>query len=576
MATAVASKKSTTTKKNQTNVKKKPVFAAMREVFHLICRHDSLNVKMTKDLEQVMKWGKISKEEALLFSFFATQSVNTNGIEWWQFDDLQNYLDVETCDYAEYLPTMDKLMVKGFFCLRYDMQYVPGTFTKDTYFALPEGIEKDICYNRKFTPYKVRETSTQNNCLAFLYRASKEGYNSSSSYYWELIRSLYKDDEILKTFTDIPNWHDHLSPTEGLQLFTRIGSLLIKQGESISVKSALEDIRDGDPGFIIREMKDFKEGECILIKNGYFKIDKSNFGDDIKVTWGDVAREKIFQGDSEILIQASKVKELGVVKCEDIKEKKLYYNEANQKDIERLEGLLDNEKYLEMRKRLEDRNMPKGLIILMYGPPGTGKTETAMQLARMTGRNLFHVNIQEVRSCWVGESEKNTKQIFEAYSRDRSDKKPILLFNEADAVVSKRTSIGNNAAVDKMENTMQNIILEEFENFDGIAILTSNLIDNMDPAFDRRILFKLELKNPERETKRKIWQEKLKEYENLDFEDVLDFDLSGGQIENIRRKLTLDELLYGTKPDTATLKDFCKKEKTIGEDNGKHIGFSTL
>lgn len=565
-----------TKKKSSTNtrIQKKPIFAALRGVFQQICKRDSLDVKMTKDIEQVMKWGKFSKEEALLFSFFATQSVNSSGTEWWQFDDLQNYLDVETCDYAEYIPVMDKLLQKGCFCLRYNMTYAPGTFNKDTYFALPEELEKRLCYNEKFVPFIPKDnTNTENNCLAYLYRASKEGYVSASDYYRELIDSIYKNDETLRIFKETETWYDHLTPTEALQLFTRIGGLLIANNESVSLKSALEDIREGDPGFIIREMKDFKEENCILLKKDIFKVDKSNFGDDIKITWGDYAHEHIFQGDAEMLVQATKVKELGVIKCEDIKEKTLFYNESNQQDIDRLRGLLDDKNYLEMRKRLEDKNMPKGLIILMYGPPGTGKTETVMQLARETGRNLFHVNVQEVRSCWVGESEKNTKKIFESYSKDKSNKKPILLFNEADAIISKRTSIGSNASVDKMENAMQNIILEEFENFDGICVMTSNMPENFDPAFDRRILFKLKLENPKLETKMKIWRNKIEDLSEADARRISEqFDLSGGQIENIRRKITLDEILYGNKPNIDTILDFCKKEKFENEDS-RPLGF---
>ena len=299
-------------------------------------------------------------------------------------------------------------------------------------------------------------------------------------------------------------------------------------------------------------------------------------GDNIRISWGEWAKEQIFKGDAEILFSATKVKELGVIKSEDIKEKILFYNPENEQDINRLKGLLEDEMYLKMRERLEEKNMPKGLIILMYGPPGTGKTETAMQLARMTGRDLFHVNIQEVRSCWVGESEKNTKAIFESYKNSKKKKKPILLFNEADGVISKRSTLegGKNESVDKMENAMQNIILEEFENFDGICILTSNLAEsNLDVAFDRRILFKLKLENPKEETKKKIWKSKLETLSDEDLEKVVKYDFSGGQIENIRRKITLDEVLYGTQPSIETILDFCKKERLIKEDS-KHIGFS--
>ena len=556
---------------------KKPIFAAIREVFYSMCRRNKLNVPLSnKHLQRVMAWSNLGMQQACLFSFFATQSMNTSA-EWWQFEDIQNYLDLETFQYAELLPEMDELISKGFFALRYDQKHVKGTLTKYTYFKLPDELEQIICYNKEFKPYKPVVSNTKNDCLAFLYRTAKEGFIEKTFYYTQLVDSLYSDDPVLSLFRNEDDWEDSFTPTEALNFFARTGSALVDGETSVSLKKCLEDIREGDPGFIIRMMKAFKEGDSFFIKKDIFKIEKNNLGDNISLSWGEWAKEQIFKGDAEILFSATKVKELGVIKSEDIKEKTLFYNPENEQDMNRLKGLLDDEMYLKMRERLEEKNMPKGLIILMYGPPGTGKTETAMQLARMTGRDLFHVNIQEVRSCWVGESEKNTKAIFESYKNSKKKKKPILLFNEADGVISKRSTLGGgkNESVDKMENAMQNIILEEFENFDGICIMTSNLLENFDPAFERRILFKMELEKPTKDVKRKIWENKLEEYaEGIDIDKLLVYDFSGGQIENIKRKVLMDEVLYGRKPTLQTLEDFCKKEKLFDKDNHKTIGFT--
>lgn len=124
-----------------------------------------------------------------------------------------------------------------------------------------------------------------------------------------------------------------------------------------------------------------------------------------------------------------------------------------------------------------------------YGTPGTGKTETVLQIARKTGRDLIQVNVSEVKSMWVGESEKNIKGIFDDYKQKvkQSVKAPILLFNEADAIIGKR-QVGAERAVEKMENSIQNIILQEIEQLDGILIATTNLAENMDKAFERRFL----------------------------------------------------------------------------------------
>lgn len=84
--------------------------------------------------------------------------------------------------------------------------------------------------------------------------------------------------------------------------------------------------------------------------------------------------------------------------------------------------------------------MRKGFACLFYGSPGTGKTETAYQIARKTGRDIMIVNVSEIKSCWVGESEKNIKALFDRYREYvRSyEVAPILLFNEADAIIGIR------------------------------------------------------------------------------------------------------------------------------------------
>ena len=112
------------------------------------------------------------------------------------------------------------------------------------------------------------------------------------------------------------------------------------------------------------------------------------------------------------------------------------------------------------------------------------------------------------------------------------------------------------------------------EKFDGIMILTTNMSQNFDPAFDRRILFKLKFENPSNAVKAKIWKSKLEFLKDEEATALASLsDLSGGQIENISRKVLLDELLYGNKPSLETLKDFVSKEKLFTENTHNKIGF---
>ena len=227
-----------------------------------------------------------------------------------------------------------------------------------------------------------------------------------------------------------------------------------------------------------------------------------------------------------------------------------------------------------MRDELVKQGFRSGFACLFHGAPGTGKTETVLQLARATGRNLMQVNISDIKSMWVGESEKNIKSIFTRYRKlvAESDKEPILFFNEADAIIGKRLE-NVQRSVDKMENSIQNIILEEIEKLDGILIATTNLTCNMDKAFERRFLYKIEFEKPSLEAKCSIWQSMIAD---LSADDALTlaskYEFSGGQIENIARKSIVDKILTGEQLLLETLIAYCDSEQLCGNSR-RRIGF---
>jgi SpoVK/Ycf46/Vps4 family AAA+-type ATPase len=258
-----------------------------------------------------------------------------------------------------------------------------------------------------------------------------------------------------------------------------------------------------------------------------------------------------------------------------IEEKKLFYEGETISQIGELKGLLNEENFKSIKERMKAQKMRCGFACIFYGSPGTGKTETALQLARMTGRDIMQVNISEVKSCWVGESEKNIKAIFDRY-REQSKKAklaPILLFNEADAVIGKRKE-GAERAVDKMENSIQNIILQEMETLDGIMIATTNLQQNLDSAFERRFLYKIKFEKPTEEARVHIWHEMIPDLSDMDVQTLASkYDFSGGQIENIARHYTIDSILHDKSEDALSmLIAHCDNER-IDEKRVRKIGF---
>lgn len=266
----------------------------------------------------------------------------------------------------------------------------------------------------------------------------------------------------------------------------------------------------------------------------------------------------------------------GMIKAKDIIAKQLFYENDTQQQIAELEDLLDENRYQQIHSRMKESGFRCGFTCLFYGAPGVGKTETVLQLARKTGRNIIQVNVEQIKSMWVGESEKNIKALFDNYRNQVESQSlaPILLFNEADAVIGIRHK-GAERATDKMENSLQNIILQEMEKIDGILIATTNLVQNFDKAFERRFLYKVKFNAPSIQTRRHIWQSIMPEISEETASWLAShYNLSGGQIENVARRYAINTILYG--PPAEELPTLCKccvheSKETYGTSQ---IGFS--
>lgn len=256
--------------------------------------------------------------------------------------------------------------------------------------------------------------------------------------------------------------------------------------------------------------------------------------------------------------------------------KPMYYPETIERQVTELGTFFAPEQYAQIRERMQQRGFRHGFSCLFYGGPGTGKTETVYQLARQTGRDIMVVDVPQIKSKWVGDSEKNIKALFDRYRElvRRSEVAPILLFNEADAIIGIRKNGATNA-VDKMENTIQNIILQEMESLDGILIATTNLADNLDTAFERRFLYKIRFDKPDASVRSLIWQQMIPELTATDATTLAAaYDFSGGQIENIARKYAIHAVLHG-EPESLlhTLQGYCATEKLDSKSAVKRIGF---
>ena len=321
------------------------------------------------------------------------------------------------------------------------------------------------------------------------------------------------------------------------------------------------------------EIHPMEEGRHILMKKNIVEFaSKEDFINRSMFKLTENAREKLLKGFS---LPKQTETTVSAVKADSIVEKSLFFNDEVGRHITDLSEMLSEEKLTAIQTRLKEHGRRTGFACLFYGAPGTGKTESVLQIAHKTGRDIMQVDMSEIKSKWVGESEQNIKAVFDNYRSlcKASKRTPILLFNEADAILGTRMGQALHS-VDKMNNAIQNIVLQEMETLDGIMIATTNLEQSLDSAFERRFLYKVRFERPDIEQRKKIWQSMLP---NLNDDTALQlatlYDFSGGQIENIVRKCDVESILYGeSSVDMDKIQRFCQEE-TILKKKTSHIGF---
>lgn len=368
---------------------------------------------------------------------------------------------------------------------------------------------------------------------------------------------------------------DNLVDSSNANFFTFVyfcNHLVNFDRDSMSLhKTALDRVL-GDWGFSHLEHS-LMNGNNELIANGLLEpfTEGGMFEDEFRLT--DKVRKTILSEYVPMVV----AKRDGMLHPDTITPKQLYYNSNIQKQMDTIEHLLEQENYHAAVDRLEKAGMRRGVAILLSGPAGTGKTEFVLQLARKTGRPIMQVNVSDIKDKFVGESEKRCNAMWAAYNKmvKESPVEPILFLNEADQILGRRFEKVDHSA-DQMNNSIQNIMLENMEKTNGIMICTTNLAKNLDSAFERRFLFKVELERPTVEARRAIWMSMVPQITEDQANRVAEkYDLSGGQVENIARKLLISTALSGqTDISLEQYFEYCDQELTNEKKNpvGK-IGF---
>ncbi len=513
--------------------------------------------KVAPEIKMLSEKYGITPNQAILFCICMEK-----GPRRVDYDDLANHLDISRIRILRYSSDIDALIHRRL--LRY------RDVKEEDDFDIPTAVIRCLKHNEVYSLPK----RTELNCA--------EMFDLLNMWFEDLISDAVSQreiqEELTALFDDNPqvmfarkmkelNLH-----SEDMLLLTLFCHLQVNRDDDDIRFSQIEDafattadfnkakgkLRCGSHILLRKELIEYccEDG---IANNSRFKLTEKAKGDLLGELKINVADEKLAD----------------IIYTEQLTEKQMFYTSDIQQQVDELCNHLIPEKFLQIQKRMKAKGFRNGFACLFYGSPGTGKTETVFQLARKTRRNIMIVDVPQIKSKWVGESEKNIKALFERYREQvrRTKVTPILLFNEADAIIGIRKNGAQNA-VDKMENSIQNIILQEMESLDGIMIATTNLQQNLDKAFERRFLYKIKFEKPSTEARAQIWKSMIPDLNNSETQVLANkYDFSGGQIENIARHYNIDIILHGEQENIlSTLMFHCDNERLSGNSERK-IGF---
>ena len=516
--------------------------------------------KAAKPIKVISEKLELTKEQSIMVALFIDNSNDSNI----RISDLARHLECSTTRVIRLMSDIDELEHRGLVCCSRGRSGVS--------YRVPWEVVEAFKRNEKYTP---RDYSGLN--CAELFSVIEEIMDMREENEMSTEMAIMKLQHLLES-------NRHLMFVQRLKSF-RLGvsdeSLLLVFSH-LFVNNNDDNIGYHDLCFFFDHKSEWncvkgrlnanthilQEAKMIEFNNDEGFVNRESF----RMTWA--AKQALFSEVNLVSMNLDKDRK-NVIKHEEIVQKQLFYDTDVASRVADLGELLEESHYHEICSRLETKGYRTGFTCLFYGAPGTGKTETVLQLARQTGRDIMQVNISQIKSMWVGESEKNIKEIFDKYRTkvEKASVAPILLFNEADGIIGKRQE-GAERAVDKMENSIQNIILQEMENLKGILIATTNLAQNMDKAFERRFLYKIKFNKPTLEARMQIWHSMLPDLKEIDVRTLAErYDFSGGQIENIARHYAIDTVLHSDAASSLEkLMAHCDSERLEQRESHK-IGF---
>ncbi len=519
--------------------------------------NEPLQTFIIPELEQQLKdniqllgsFLKTKPLETLLFvAIYSVETVHDNAVSVF---DITKFIGISNLDFLPLRQSLRELQKKRL--VRFMMDFPRG-------YRISNAAERALIENK---PIKGRKSS-QNDRYKFCHfvsmlieKRSQEDIDTE-----ELFVRVFEEERENSQLKFIKEVRKLLPDVESRTFFYEICDDYLNGRPLLTlVDRTLSDIYDNRRAHF-NVAKSIMGKSHLLQITGLAELMAARFLSEAEITLTEKGM-RLFLEDDFDLFNSDSASDRRLVTPDKIPARDLFFSEKLGADLAFVKSSLEDQNFAELQKRLKENSLPQGVAILFHGLPGTGKTAAVDMIAKATGRSVYHVDIADSKTCWFGESEKLFKKIFTDYRRmcEREVRKPILLFNEADALFSKRRDVelGNTA---QTENALQNILLEELESLDGILIATTNLCENFDAAFERRFLFKVKFGQPSTEAKKSIWKSKLSWLSDEECDRLATrYDLSGGEIDNIVRKNFMEQVISGQRPSLEMIEEWCRSEK---------------
>lgn len=263
----------------------------------------------------------------------------------------------------------------------------------------------------------------------------------------------------------------------------------------------------------------------------------------------------------------------GFKKPEKIKLRNLYFSEEVETQLAKFTSYLESTKLSAIFAGLEKQNQSKGVCFAFYGVAASGKKSCVYNIAKQTNRGVYCVDIDEIEKP-LFDNPQVLGALFDEYEHYCATEKakqheiPIFLLNSCDFLFEKKI-FSPESEMDLAIKRLQEIFIEINDDFEGIMIVTTDVFDE---AFENQFHYKLKFVEPGKDTKTKIWKNKLEWLDETKASDLTEkYEFNADEINNIIKKVQIDEIFEGRVPSEEVLEEYCKNEKR--HHNGRSAGF---